>query len=308
MKNSRRILSVVICLVLFASLAQAKKFSDPPAGQGVSTVGTIPGSDYATLAQAAADFNGLAGGCTGDWTLLINSDLTEPANVPFGNSTNGYMVTMRPAPGVEPVVSMTAATVGTVPGHLIIGAGAANSFGALIKTDNFTINGCSDDAFSTRSLTFINNNAAIVNSRLILVVGDSDNVTIKNCHITNRSTRDTALSCVGVEFLSRTDGVNDFIPDNGTVQNCAITARGASSGTGRYGTGVKQTNSGIITSGRAQTGFKVMDCDIQARYVGVFLGQTAGATVSNNRIRLNQYYPTQQIYGIYHVNANGASG
>jgi hypothetical protein len=66
---------VYIVLVFLTSIAFGKKFSDPPAGQGLSTVG-ISG-DYTSLREASEDFSGLVGGCTGNWTLEILNDLID---------------------------------------------------------------------------------------------------------------------------------------------------------------------------------------------------------------------------------------
>ncbi|HPB32613.1 MAG TPA: choice-of-anchor D domain-containing protein, partial [Candidatus Sumerlaeota bacterium] len=114
--------------------------------------------------------------------------------------------------------------------------------------------------------------------------------------------------CTGVEFQSRFDGANTYIPDYGTVDNCSINVLSGTVTTGRYATGVKQFYSGTIPVGLAQWGLTVSNCDINARYIGIFLGQTAGATIHDNTIRLNQYSASTHIYGIYHLNASGNNG
>ncbi|HPB32192.1 MAG TPA: hypothetical protein PLB62_12105, partial [Candidatus Sumerlaeota bacterium] len=68
MYSGKKVFVVLLSVMLMSSLALAATFS-AGGGQGVSTVGTLGGEDYATLAAAATDFNTYAGGCTGDWTL-----------------------------------------------------------------------------------------------------------------------------------------------------------------------------------------------------------------------------------------------
>ncbi|HPB32150.1 MAG TPA: hypothetical protein PLB62_11895, partial [Candidatus Sumerlaeota bacterium] len=240
--------------------------------------------------------------------IFITSDLTEPDNIAFGNATNGFKVTIRPAPGVSSTISLTQNNV-IVPGHFIVCASNSEDLESLVKTDNFIIDGCSDDAGSTRSLTFLNrNDLEISNSRVILVYGDSDNFTIRNCNIINRSQSITDNGCTGVEFLSRNDGVNNYVPDNGTVENCSITALGSAITNGKFGTGIKQHSLGTVSSGLAQTGLTVKDCDITARYTGIYLGQTAGATLADNTIQLEQISPGIHLRGIWLNTANGSSG
>ncbi|HPB30850.1 MAG TPA: choice-of-anchor D domain-containing protein, partial [Candidatus Sumerlaeota bacterium] len=285
-----------------------KKFSGFPIGRGPSLIGSGPGDDYATLYAAAADFNSVAGGCTGDWDVFITSDLTEPANVAFGNNVpTSYTVTIRPLAGVTPTINFTQTTVGAVPGHWVIGSNNPADLASLVKTDNFIINGCAGDAWSTRSLTIQNlNTASIANSRLILVYGDSDNFTIKNCNLINGSRSVADNGCTGVEFTSRLEAGISYIPDYGTVDNCSINVLSGTATTGRYGTGIKQFYSGTITSGQAQRGLTVRNCEIDARYVGIFLAQTAGADIHDNTIRLDQYSVSTYIYGIYFYAFNNA--
>ncbi|HPB32144.1 MAG TPA: hypothetical protein PLB62_11865, partial [Candidatus Sumerlaeota bacterium] len=262
------------------------------------------------LAEAAADFNSVAGGCTSDWNLWIITDLTEPANVAFGNTVpSNFTVTVRPLAGIEPKVTFTQETVGALPGHLVIGASDLATTASIIKTDNFIINGFADDADTTRSITFLNrNDVAIADSRLILVIGDSDNIAIRNCNLINASQSNAENGCTAVGFMSWNDGILNNIPDQGIVENCVITAQGGSSVTGRYGIGVSQSALGTIGAGVAQTGLVVNGCEINARYAGILLGQAKGATIQDNTIRLNQFAPGTHIRGIWLESENMTSG
>ncbi|HPB33043.1 MAG TPA: hypothetical protein PLB62_16460, partial [Candidatus Sumerlaeota bacterium] len=287
-----------------------KKFSEAPEGRGQSMVGNTPESDYLTLAEAAADFNGFAGGCTGNWTLWIASDLTEQASVAFGNSVPApYRVTVRPLPGISPSVLFTQNTVPAIPGHLIIGAADPGDPSSLVKTDRFFINGCSDDSFSTKNLTILNrDDIQIDDSRLVVVIGDSDNFTIKNSILFNRSLSNAENGCIAMDFMSRNDGIISYIPDESSVENCVINALGGSPVTGRFGIGVRQSGLGAIPSGEAQTDLAVNDCEINARYAGILLGQTAGGSIHGNTIRLDQFAADTHIRGIWLQSAHATSG
>ncbi|HPB33062.1 MAG TPA: hypothetical protein PLB62_16555, partial [Candidatus Sumerlaeota bacterium] len=48
-------------------------------------------------------------------------------------------------------------------------------------------------------------------------------------------------------------------------------------------------------------------CDINVRYIGVFMAQTAGADIHDNRIRVDQYSVSTYIYGIYFQTSRSAT-
>lgn len=288
----------IACLVCVCSFAFAKKLSDPPAGQGTSTVGT--GGDYASLAEAAADFVGLAGGLTGNWTVEILNDLTEPNNIPFGNATNGYTITIKPATGVTATVTFTQTTDPTVSGHFVIGVTSLTNLDAVAPTHNVIIDG-SNSGGTTKDLTFQNSNASIANARVIRVFGNSDNVVIKNCIIKNRSTASSAT--YAVDYTTRQTAGGPSIPDNGLIDNCTIESISAGAAQGiQFGV------SGTIPAGNAQTGMTVQNCIITARSRGIFLNQNAGAIIRNNIIRINQISGGFSSVGIFHNSSNGTTG
>ncbi len=288
----------VVLFVFICAVGFAKKFSDAPGGQGISTVGS--GGDYASLAAAAADFNGYPGGCTGNWTLLILNSLTESSNVAFGNATNGYTVTIKPNTDVTATISFTDATDRTISGSLIIGATNVNNWASIVSTHNFVIDG-SNAGTNSRNLTLENVNGDLANARVVRIVGNSDNVTIKNCIIKNRSVNSGPT--FGVDFTSRNDGSNNYIPDNGTLDNCAIESKNSASAIG-----VQSGSSGTITSGNAQTGMTIKNCTITAQERGISLTQTSSATICDNTIKINQTSTGKNCFGFMHWSSNGAEG
>ncbi|HOE63719.1 MAG TPA: choice-of-anchor D domain-containing protein [Candidatus Sumerlaeota bacterium] len=269
--------------------SNSKKFSEIPVGRYPSKIGTSVDDDYPSLEIAVDDFNNTPGGCTGDWTLLINTSPLDVNNlIAFGNATNGYTVTMKPNDGMLPsyypvVITSNVTAMSSIPGHFIIGTNDYRNLANLVKVDNFIIDG-SPDGTPTRQIVFQNKVAAIANSRIFLVYGDCDNVQIKNCTIINNSTNTRDNGCTGIEFMSRNiaAGVN-AIPDNGLVENCDITAQGTGA---VYGYGIRQTASGTITAANAQTGMVFRNNNIAARYMGIWMAQTAGAIVEGNNIAL----------------------
>jgi hypothetical protein len=201
MKMSRSILFVLLMSFMLLSTMplEAKLITDAPAGQGTSTVGT--GGDYPSLSAASAAFSAYPGGLPGNWTLEILNDLTEPTNSWFGNLTNGYSVTVKPASGVTATITFTKTTDNTNPSGAIIVGVSADSWTPLMKTDNFIIDG-SNNGTTSRDLTLtIPATVTFAYNCPIHVLGDSDNVVIKNCNILNLSPGTGAAIC-GIRFTT----------------------------------------------------------------------------------------------------------
>jgi len=289
-------------LVLSLTTASfAKKYSDAPAGQGASSVGT--GGDYASLLDASLDFNTTA--ATGNWTLTILNDLTETQPVYFGKTVNSsYVNTIKPAAATNPVVTFTASSA-TLAGGLVFGA-RYNTINDLVPTNNFMIDG-SNNGTNTRNLTFVadsSSNASWIYA--VRVYGDCDNFTIKNCNIFDFATTGNAGAALG--FCSRVttgDPTVAFQPDNALVQNCYILS---STGKITSGTAFEFVASGTLPTGSTATGFTITNCLVESYnnartiYFNTALGQ---GVVSNNTIR--GVLPSSQTYGMYPLNFNGSN-
>jgi len=297
---TRRISLAIIGLMMLSAASFAATFS-ANGGAGFSTIGTGAGDDYASLALAAADFNTYAGGCTGNYTFYITSALTEPANVAFANATNGYTVTFRPQGAPRTIYfSQTADNTGAS-GHWLVGVTTTAAY-TLVKTDNFVIDGSLTEGGTTRDLTITHSaSASYPNCRMIRIVGDCDNVQIKNCSVIALTT--TANTSYAIEFCSRNQDSTNYIPDNGLVANCYVQNKD-----GNACQGIASSNSGTIATPAAQTGMVFRNNNVLARTRGIFLNQNAGTDVYGNTIKVRQTGNGNNSFGIYHLSSGGVNG
>ncbi len=299
MKASKLILFIILSLVI-AIPAFAKKYSDAPAGQGTSTVGT--GGDYASLKDASVDFCTTAN--TGSWTIEVLNNLSESMNPCFGNTVAaGATITLKPASGVSPTITFTQTVddPGTTPtGSLKIGSNSTTALSA-IKTDRFVIDG-SNNGTNSRDMT-ITNSAVTFGARLINVVGNSDGVTIKNVNIINKA---TGTSPAGIVFRTQfpSSGVS-AVPTNGTLQNCYIIC---TTGTTPYG--IQYTSGGTKVAGTlAMTGMSAIGNYIESKHSGIMAnGSLAGGTFSNNTIRIRQTAVTAVLGSAFYLMYAGDNG
>jgi len=182
---------ILLVIALCASISFAKKYSDPSgpgAGQGTSTIGTTL-CDYSTLYDAAWDFDTTPN--TGSWTMLVQTDLTEPVADFFGNTVlSGSTITLKPGTGVNPTITFTnpSDNAGWT-GDFIIGANFSNNgsnyANIYTKTDNFVIDG-SNNGTNSQNLTLAAATTQTFANRIITEGGACNNVVIKNCKLENK--------------------------------------------------------------------------------------------------------------------------
>jgi len=291
------VVATVLCLTL---PGYAKKYSDDPAGQGTSTVGT--GGDYASILEASLDFNTTA--ATGSWTLEILNDLTETAPVFFGKTVDeSYTNTIKPAAGTNPIVTFTTSST-TLAGNLVFGA-SFNTISDLIPTNNFIVDG-SNNGTNSRNLTLTNtstSNSAWVYT--VRVYGDCDNFTIKNCNVYNRTTTVNFSSAIG--FCSRvTTGATIALhPDNAKVQNCYVVASTILNGSSAA---ITFEASGTLPTGSVATGLEITNCFVQTYNMPreIFINNAVGqGVISSNTVR--GYLPTGVSVGLWPINVNGSN-
>lgn len=215
---------------------------------GTYKVGTSEvAPNFTTLGEAFTALN--TSGVAGNVVLEISSDITEAANIGLGVNTNGFSITIRPDTDADRTVTFNQLADNTSPtGHLVIGYPTAGlsvawSDANTIGTDNVVIDGYAVGG-TTRRLTFTNTNAAHVGARVIVVVGDCENVTIKNCNVINNTTSTSSPFCVGA--VVRKGTAIEVGPSNFTIENNVLTALG-----NNVAMGVRITNSGTLTTVRA---------------------------------------------------------
>lgn len=203
--------------------------------------------NFSSLGAAFAELN--TAGVAGNVVLEITSDITEATNIGLGVNTNGFSVTIRPDTDADRTITFTQLTDNTSPtGHLVIGYPTAGLTAAwldanTIGTDNVIIDGYAVGG-TTRRLTFTNTNASHTGARVIVVIGDCENVTIKNCKVINNTTSTSSPFCVGA--VVRKGTAIEVGPSNFTIENNELTALG-----NNVAMGVRITNSGTLTTVKA---------------------------------------------------------
>lgn len=292
---------VILCAVLLVcNFASAKLYWDPPQGQGTSTVGI--GGDYPNLGTAIADFNTTAP--TGNWTIEILSDLTEPDNIAMANTTGAFAVTIKPAAGVTAKVTFTATydNVGWS-GSFIIGCNQKVNLNDGFYWTKVIIDG-SNNGTTSRDLSFewpsyygqvvppsgngypagihlagaakdcvIKN----VNMKFLVVNQAAPGVAVGNaCYVVRVTARRTTTAAIP-------GGAQDYIPSNPTIQNCDIYSYGT-----RLGYGIGCTLSTATAFAGAQKAIRnllIEDCTVEASHRTIFLNCNSSFIIRNNTIR-----------------------
>lgn len=239
-----------LAIMVFVSLVGSQAF----AMSGIYKVGTTLGADYASLSAAVAAIN--AATIEGDIVLEITSDITEAANFGLAKDLGAYSLTIRPDLDEDRTITFTQATTNTFPlGHFVIGYKTAGFSAAVddnnhVGTSKVTIDGYAVGG-AVKRLKFTTNSASLAGSSLITVYGNSDNVTIKNCMLENKSTAATPRA---IYYYSRTiTGGIEAVPDYLTIENNHISSMGSSTGQGivgvNSGTGpARPTNMSILNN------------------------------------------------------------
>lgn len=266
---------------------------------GIYKVGTAEvAPNFMSLSAAVAELN--AANITGDITLEITSDITEPANIGLGVDTKGFGITIRPDADENRTITFTKLSDNLSPtGHLVIGYTDLTTTWAdanTIATNKVTIDGYAMGG-STKRLKFTNANTTH-GSRVIVVVGACQNTIIKNCIIENTTT--STSSPVGIVAVVRKGVAIEVAPANLTVENNTISCNIST-----VGMGIRITNSGTIASAKL-SGFVCRNNEINAQRRILEINYTNGGEIDGNRISLVQPTSTALGYGIW--TATGCSG
>ncbi|HLP17407.1 MAG TPA: FlgD immunoglobulin-like domain containing protein [Bacteroidota bacterium] len=230
-------------------------------------------------------------------TFYITSDITEPQTGGFGIGLavdpTPYSVTFKPAVGVKPVITLQyAADNNEGPaGALLIGAnGATMKWTDLKTTRNIIFDGSNSEGGKSRDLT-IQTTGATRNAIPMVIVGDVQNVTVKNCNILYKVTPAAGIDgdlldqAVVIRTATATNtGAVEKVPSKITLDNNWISANfpGATQvagGVGGYLTG---------TPGTYPSAIVIRNNKIEGVRHGVAISYLGSTDVYNNEIITNQ--------------------
>ncbi len=250
----------------------------------IGAPGTRPGGgdpDFSSL-RAAVDFIN-ASVVGGNCTFYFTSNLTETQNSFMGVNTNGYTLTFRPYYDNDITISFTKSSDNTSSsGGWIIGLNS-DSWTPHVKTDNIVIDGYAPGG-TTRRLTIQarNSDGAHNNTAPIVIIGDCDNITIKNAKIIYQPSANTlTIGAIWVRLSTRVSP--EAIPDNITVENCEIVATG-----GATLAGFCLTYTGTPAPTGKVENVIVRNNVITAQHRGIFLNHVGNSEYYNNEIYIRQ--------------------
>lgn len=266
-----------ITFFLTALVVSVAIFAQAPQMSGAYTVGAGDSYDYKSMAEAGmaikeAEF-------TGDVTLLICTDLTETVNTGIVNKSE-YTLTIRPDKDENRTITYTTTVDNTGPtavfaigGDMTMTPGSTIGW-ASIPTKNVVIDGAAEGE-STPRLEITNEKWGTN----VLLYGDVQNVVIKNCILTGRSSGTAYALVFRSENYANTS--NDVAPKNCLVENCILQSSSPSSQT-VYFQG-NQANSAV----GYPADITIRNCDIKAHTRGMYVRQVKNLTVEGCTIDMS---------------------
>ncbi len=233
---------------------------------------------------------------TGNSSFSFTSNLTEASNVGLGKNPEPYIITFTAYNGfnnIQPVITFTQTTDNTgASGGWVIGCpdltvSSTSNYG-LVSMRNIIIDGSNTQGGTTRDLTFQTNSTCHSNTYPIRIIGDVNNVIIRNCIVTaNQSVS------YGLLITNRNDAtLGNWTPDSITVDNCEVT--NIVSGTGQA---IAISNSGTPTTFPTEITF--MGNKITAKTRGIFLNYAGNTRICNNEFYINQTLTGYLSYGVW---------
>lgn len=274
-----------VCMLSFAQMSGTYYIGNPGTGPG----GSNP--DYASLNAACAAVS--SAGVSGNITFYITSDLTETLNSNLGVNTAGYSITFKPYDDADKTITFTKTTDNAASsGGLVIGLSADN-WANLVTTDNIIIDGYATGG-STRRLTLVTASTAHTAHTPIHIVGDVNNVTIKNCNLTVSQTTGTSTFGAVSMRSGKWGGVN-YIPDNIIIDNCIINTS-TPSGAGIFFSFT--TSGGGATPDGRPLGLEFKNNTITVKHRAVSLNYAGTSSIHHNQISVNQPATGYASFGI----------
>lgn len=248
----------------------------------VGTADTPQGGspDFATLYDAVQALH--TEGVSGNVRLLITGDLEENQNVFLGINTEGSTITIKPAQGVNALVTFSSPTANSnINGAFVIGA-SSDDWDNVVATSNIIIDGSNEEDGTSRNLTFTTSSSAAT-SNYFRILGSSSDVEWRN---TSLITGQESFEVLLISPLRRND--TDWVPTNIIVANNLFVSKQTRTSSrainiwGVTGTGFEapQTVPGPIY---------IQNNDIQARRYGIWLREYTGEThITGNTIEINE--------------------
>jgi len=259
----------------------------------VGNAGTRPGGgnpDFISLKLACDAANTTT--VDGNILFYFTSNLTEPFNVGLGKDPGSYTITFKPYTGITPTINFTqSADNAGASGAWVIGVPdltvtSGTNYG-LVSTRKITIDGSNTVDGTTRDLSITTQSGINGNTYPIRIFGDADYITVKNTNITaNNSTS------YGLVLTPRNFSSTNFLPDNVSVQNCAITNT-----VSLTGQALAISNSGTPTA--FPTGVEFKENLLIARTRGIFLNYAGNTDINANEIKVSQTTTGYMSYGIF---------
>jgi len=255
-------------------------YSGPHFYQVTSTEKNMLGIEgvYTTLTAAIADLN--ERGVSGNVRFLLTDATYSGETLPIvinvqseAVPSSSATVTIKPSISITPTIS---------------GASASGPVIRVQTTNYVTIDGSNTDGGTTRDLTIQNTSTSSPNVIRIVSNGATaiNNVTVKNCNLLNGSDGSTAFF---VYDLAGSAGLFTNI----TIQNNAF--KKAFNGIYLNAVSSSGNGSGTLITGNDMN-FSGTD-DIN--YIGIYLYQIDGSTISNNNLGNIDYNGAYEQRGIY---------
>jgi len=261
---------------------------DPLSGDYYIPQGSHP-RGFDKLSTAVKNLN--ENGVEGNVTFYITGNITEPNNIGLGVNISGYTVTIKPDADADRVITFTNSSDNPGPsGGFVIGVSDISSWANLVETNNIIIDGYATGG-NTRRLKFETSSGANRLSSPIRIVGNSNNIQIKNLIIEHKGTAgSTTATAIYAIALTVRQGVNP--PDNVVIENCEIISTALPSSQG-----IAITNSSTPIT-EFPTGIIFRNNKITAKTRGIFLNYAGNTDIYGNEIYVNQTTTGYLSYGI----------
>ncbi len=261
----------------------------------VGAAGTAPGGTnphFSSLSAATKLLDSV--GVSGNITFYFTSSLTETVNSTIGLDPSPYTVTFKPYTGTVDTIKFTqtsdnvGASGGLVFGPPTLTVTSGTNYG-LVHTANIVVDGSNSVGGSTRDLIFTTASNISANTVPLRLLGDVNNVTIKNCKVIPMHSVSYAVALV-----NRNGGTTygNWTPDSITISNCEVVNTVSATGQG-----IAITNSGTPTT--YPTAIVFGNNKITAKTRGIFLNYAGNTDVFNNEVNVIQTITGYMSYGIW---------